>query len=363
MIPAKLIKLITLGPRQMTFGFDDRESEMMETLFSHIEKEYQSTGPIRMDEFVSAPPEENKFSGLEILQTIFWLAEELKIHFIVEKQITEPSRVKQQLLNRPESRIHIVINRQVADPQFEAAKKTGVRFIPEIPEDLDQYAFSRLVVHELLKWQSRLSSYRPLASQPHFPGQKEIKNGLVLLDRMLEKKDSYSIIHVCLKYKNKIIALSETQAVLTQFYTRKKAFWQEFIDDMSAFKKNRAEIEKDPRVSMKYKRLSEILSLPSPYQLVAEAEKLLPDVRRFHRKLEEEKMIQHRLDAVEKTDKMITKLISLFDTFDSNPEYRNTRLNSIRLLKKKIESNVNIDKIDAFYNDAKDLFIDTIEEL
>jgi len=37
-----LVKKIELGPRQLTFGFEDRMSKSMDIVFSFIEKEYQA---------------------------------------------------------------------------------------------------------------------------------------------------------------------------------------------------------------------------------------------------------------------------------------------------------------------------------
>ncbi|MDA3791382.1 MAG: hypothetical protein PF503_23145 [Desulfobacula sp.] len=42
-----LIKKVELEPRQMTFGFEDRMSKNMDTVFSFIEKEYQIGGADR----------------------------------------------------------------------------------------------------------------------------------------------------------------------------------------------------------------------------------------------------------------------------------------------------------------------------
>jgi hypothetical protein len=56
-------------------------------------------------------------------------------------------------------------------------------------------------------------------------------------------------------------------------------------------------------------------------------------------------------------------LIGLFDTFEIDQEYRNHCLHELRILNKRIEKNGRIEEIDTLFNDAKDLFVDVIEEI
>jgi hypothetical protein len=235
--------------------------------------------------------------------------------------------------------------------------------LPALPEEIDQYTLSRYLVRELKIWQDRLISFAPQAKQPFFPGSKEMKNGMVLLDKILEKQDSYSMIRICLKYQSRIVQLAETVVILTKFYNQSLPFWQVFIDQMQTFETNLKTIKNDKHISPKYRRLSEIINSSYPYPLLTEAEQLLTDVQVFHQQIEREKMKTLRSNALEKTDKMIRKLINLFDTFESDEEYRNHCLHELRTLNKRIEKSGRIEEIDVLFNDAKDLFVDVIEEI
>ena len=363
MISIILVKKVELGPRQLTFGFEDRMSKNMDTVFSFIEKEYQVGGPVALNILISSKPLLDDLSVPEILQTIFWLAEELKIHFFTKDHTSSPRQTKQMLIKNPDTPVFVVINRQVDMQSFETVKKNCMSFLPTLPEGTDQYTFSRHLVTELKNWQARLTSYAPQAKQPFFPGSKEIKNGSVLLDKILEKQDSYSMIITCLKYQSRIVQLAETIAVLTTFYRQNRSFWQIFIDQMQAFGTNLSKIKNDKQIFPKYRRLSEIIESSSPYPMLTEAERLLMDVQIFHQQVEREKMKTLRSKAMEKTEKMIRKLISLFDTFESDQEYRNHCLHELRILNKKIEKSGRIEEIDTLFNDAKDLFVDVIEEI
>jgi hypothetical protein len=335
----------------------------MDRVFSLIEKEYQVGGPVALDILISSATLLDDLSGPEILQTIFWLAEELKIHFFTQEHTSSPRQTKQMLIKHPDTLIYVVINRPVDVQRFERVKKKCISFLPALPEGVDQYTFSRHLISELKIWQARLTSYAPQAKLPFFPGSKEIKNGMVLLDKILEKQDSYSIILSCLKYQSRIIKLAETIAVLTKFYKQGLPFWLVFVEQMQAFETNLTKIKNDKQIFSKYQRLSEIIKSSYPYPLLTEAELLLTDVHIFHQRVERKKMKNFRSNALEETDKMIKKLISLFETFKSDKEYRNHWLHELRTLNKRIKRSGRIEEIDTLFNDAKDLFVDVIEEM
>jgi hypothetical protein len=267
------------------------------------------------------------------------------------------------LIENPGTLIFVVINRQVDMQRFEQAKEKCRSFLPALPEEMDQYTFSRHLVSTLKIWQNRLASYAPRAEPPFFPGSKEIKNGTLLLEKILEKQDSYSMILTCLKYQSKLVDLAETVSVLTKFYSQNLPFWQIFINQMQAIETNLPTIKKNKQIFSKYRRLSKIINSSYPYPLLTEAQRLLTDVHGFHQQVEHEKMETFRSSALEKTDKMIQKLISLFDTFESDQEYRNQCLHPLRILNKRIGKSGRIEEIDTLFNDAKDLFVDVIEEM
>ncbi|MCG8643869.1 MAG: hypothetical protein MI862_29380 [Desulfobacterales bacterium] len=363
MVPVKLIKQIELGPRQMTFGFENQGSKNCDTIFSTVKREYQANGPVLIAHLSSLPALLENLTPTQILQSIFWLAEEMKIHFFLKDHTISPQQAKQVLVKKPDTPVRVVVNRQVDKHTFEQAKKMSASFLPAPPDQTDQYTFSRLIIREFQTWQDKMISYTPLAEQRCFPGGKEIKNGLILLKNVLEKQDSHSMILSCLKYQTRIIQLAETILLLTEFYSQKAAFWQTFVGQMTAFKTDLGEIKKNKQIFSTYNRLLEIMTSPSPYQLVAEAEDLLAGVQNYHLKIQRKKMKTLRSDALAKITKMIKKLSGLFETFDSDQEYRNQCLYELRALKAKIEKSSCIEDIISLSDDAKDLFVDVIEEI
>ncbi len=347
----------------MTFGFENRTEKDLETVFLLIKKEYQADGPVPVDRLMQSEFISDVQSPLEFLQIIFWLAEDLKVHFFIKDRTSSPNQTKQLLIENPETPVFVVTNRTADLEPFEQAKKTAGFFIPVLPEGVDQYTFSRIFIHELKMWQDRLKSYALKAMQSHFPGSKKIKNSIILLTKILEKQDSFSFILSCSKYKSKIAKLAETCDVLKKFYTQKLSFWQKFIEQMKAFESNLMEFGKNKQIFSAHQRLSEILKSSNPFPLVDEAEQLLPDVYLFHQQVEREKVETLRSVALERLEKMIRKLISLFETFESDQEYRNQCLQNLRSLGKRIENSHSIEEMNTLIDDAKDMFVDVIEDI
>lgn len=171
------------------------------------------------------------------------------------------------------------------------------------------------------------------------------------------------MILACKKYQAKISQLAETEAVLTHFYTQQRSFWQTFIDRMQAFENNLTELRTDRHIFSVYQRLAEIMSMPCPFPAVAEVERLLPEVYLFHQQIEKDKLEALRTEALATTEKMVKKLIALFDTFESDLEYRNISLLEIRKINKKIRKSADIQEINRLFNDAKDMFVEVIEDV
>ncbi len=105
--------------------------------------------------------------------------------------------------------------------------------------------------------------YREWAEQPFFPGRKQIQNSQALLDRLLDRQDSHSLILNYLKYQSRLPKLVKSMAVLHKFHDHELSFWQIFVDKMQAFEINLDQIRKDQKLFAAYNRLLEIMHASS----------------------------------------------------------------------------------------------------
>ncbi len=365
MIPTRLVKKIELGPRQMTFGFDDSNTLDLDFVYSFIEKEYQAQGPVALHRIVSSHALMSRIPELlDMMQAVFWLAEALKLHLYIADRPVSTFQAKQALLKNGDSVIDIVINQPVDPGRFDRAKDAAKIFLPALPEDTDQYTFSRIVANELESWHTRLTAYRNShAGEPNVPGQSLMNNCLIMIDRLLEKKDSHAVILAMVKYRSKIQELAGNVQMLSDFYTHKVSFWLTFTEQMEDFRQNMEMIRDNAQVHSIYRKLNVICNHAHPFDQIEKAEQLLPELKNFHDRIEQEKTERFRKDCLGQTDKMIRKLSALFDTFDAENEYRNNTLHELRALHKKIDSRRNMEEIKSLFNDAKDLFVDVIETM
>ena len=77
----KDIENICLGPRQLLFDFEKDKSKEQAKVISCIENKIEKCGHVDLDECVQYVKEANELSDGAIIQYIFWLAKDLKVHF------------------------------------------------------------------------------------------------------------------------------------------------------------------------------------------------------------------------------------------------------------------------------------------
>ena len=205
MIPIRIIKKIELGPRQMTFGFDTSENTALDAVYPHIEKKYQTHGSVVLQQLAqSLSPGTGNL--LEILQAVFWLAQDLKVHLYMAGNPVSPFQAKQALINAPDTAIEITINQPVDQNRFDRAMALAQTFLPSLPENPGQYTVSRAVANTLESWHTRLTAYLNHPMQPNLPGNCLINNCLVLIDRLIEKKirapSFWHLLNMDQKYRN-----------------------------------------------------------------------------------------------------------------------------------------------------------------
>jgi hypothetical protein len=93
------IQDIKLGPRQITFDFEHKVLKDQNLVMSCIKYQTEKHGYVILDEFIQYVKESHDLSEFEILQYIFWFAQDLKIHFRIDKKILSRIKLKNYCLN------------------------------------------------------------------------------------------------------------------------------------------------------------------------------------------------------------------------------------------------------------------------
>ena len=359
------IKGIVLGHRQLTFGFDNNALEEQNFVISCILKQFKNYGQVVLDKFVVHVMELSDLTEFDVLQYIFWSAHELKIHFRVDGKNMLPFEVKQILINSPEKCVEIITNKPVENSIFQDV----ISFYQKLSKEQnhhtfnDQYDFACSLLSDLKKWESNLDSFKGTAQKPFYPGKEKINGHLQSLKMLLARQDSYSLIYTCYNEKEKIAEIAGDVKLLSTFYPRQVKFWKLLIKSIEDFRVNITEIKKNSEILSKFNRLTQILTSPSPYILLTEADELLKKVEKYNDLIVQKATEAHRMKAMSKVEAMIEKLAKLFNHYNTDQAMRNTFLYALRNAKKRLSYSKNIKGIDLLLCDTEDMFDDFIEEL
>jgi hypothetical protein len=127
-------------------------------------------------------------------------------------------------------------------------------------------------------WRSSLTNYKALADTGTYPGQEEINDGLSLIKALLAADGPAKFIERFMENKAALLDLSEAFHDIDNFYRHQKPTWEKLRKAFDRFGLNRMELERDQAAFTALARMKEILSAPSPYDLVHEAEGLISTV-------------------------------------------------------------------------------------
>ncbi|MFO7970412.1 MAG: hypothetical protein R6U40_01525 [Desulfobacterales bacterium] len=352
------IKDIELGFRQLTFGFENEKLKEQDQIMYYIKNMIETNGHVVLDEFIQYVKEVSEVSEFAILQNIFWLAQELKIHFRINKQRYDPYNIKKILLENPDQPVEIVLNKSVDDFVFQRTK----RFSREIfGKDIfdnydDQYEFSRLLAEKIRHWESCLNRYKPYAKKPYFPGKKQTDRGLSLISTISAKLDSFSLINAFYSNRDPILKLVDDINTLSKFYTRHLDRWIILTESIEEFTKNLPELQNKPDIITAFDRLKQILWTSQPYDMVEEAWELYEKIKIHNDIIVENKTKKCRTNGLTILGDMIEKMKSHLENHKAGPDLRNKYLYSLRSIAKNIRKAKDIESINRLKSDAEDKF-------
>jgi len=352
------IKDIELGPRQLTFGFENNHSKQQDQLLYYIKRQIETHGQVVLDEFVQYVKDRFEGSEFAILQNIFWLAQELKIHFRINKQSLDPYHVKKNLLENPDQQVEIVTNKSVDDLVFQNAKHfyqklSGKNIIDTYD---DQYEFSRLLAENIRHWKSCLNTYKSFAEKPFFPGKEQIDRGLSLIQTISAKLDSFSLINAFYVSRDPILKLVDDVKTLSEFYTHHLDRWVILAGSIEAFTKNIAELKNKSDIITAFNKLKQILSTSQPYDRVEEAWELYKKIKIYNDIIVKNKTEQNRMEMLTLLDHMIEEMKNHLKKHKAKPDLRNKILYSLRMISKNIRMAKDIETINQLKSDAKEKF-------
>ena len=199
----------------------------------------------------------------------------------------------------------VVMKRRTTDPRaLQEARNLGQQVCSEMGPDGEDALFVFLQA-KLTDWKSKLNGYRPLADTGDYPGGDEIRDALTHINKLLADTDSYKFIERFNTLKSDLLDLADNFHDLEHFYDHQKPTWEKLRKAADRFKLNRMELERDERAAPALKRMEEILSAPSPYGIIKDAEDLITTVEAVNTALVE----RRRGEALKTIDGHIATII------------------------------------------------------
>lgn len=266
------IENIKLGPWQLLFDFEKDKLKEQTVVMACIKNQTEKNGNVVLDEAVQYVNELHDWSDVTIIQYIFWLAEDLKIHFRIDEKVIEPREVKQILVKSIEQHVEIFPNKSVNDSVFQDVKRL-YRKLSEgkgFADCDDQYEFSRLLAKKTRSWQVLLKSCQSDAQKPFFPYEKEIDDCMHFIQKISAKLDSFSLINAFYDNKERILNLSNDVKKISEFYNQHIDLWKDLIQLYEMVNSDLPELTKNSNIAASFEKLSQILSASAPGNLIPE---------------------------------------------------------------------------------------------
>ncbi len=357
MVRISNIKNIELGYRQLIFGFEDNTEGDLKLVLECVNAEFGGSGQVMLEDFICHMRDQHGFAEFDTLQCLFWLVQELKLHFRLDHKILEPLGAKKILIESGVDQMEVVPNENVEDQLFSEVVLTyNALFQGKTKKFSDQYEFACQWLSDLTNLQFKFMEYKQIARKTSFPGSGEIDKCLTLIKILSIKKDSCSLILNLHGNRDEIINMVHSFDKLTLFYTKHKEFWELLIQSIKEFESSLPEIRENRAISTQFDELVEIFQSSSPYNLIAKAKKILENVQTFHGIQERQKIEAHRKKTLLKIDKMVEKLLKFLSSNKKDQHFSNKLLLSLRSIKKQVETAPAIDGMELLLDQAVDIF-------
>ncbi len=242
-----------------------------------------------------------------------------------------------------------VVRRKMTDPKvLQQCRNLGKDVFSEMGPDSEDGLFEFLK-GKCQAWQSSLLQYKTLADTGNYPGQTEITDGLLVIKALLAADEPGKFIARFIENKAELLDLAEEFHDIDNFYRYQKPTWEKLRKAHDRFGLNRLELERDEKARKSLGRMQEILSAPSPYNLVHEAEALITTVEGTNSAI----VSQRRVEALARINELQSQLTQEVEKFGSEESLRSSCLGPLESLRKSVEKQESVAHIAQAVQEAE----------
>ena len=297
---------------QGTLGMKEAEEnpQAMEDLRNYIELCTKTNRQIVLFDMVTSRYANRPYGWpadevLLLLARLYMLGE---VQFVSGGAPIAKDKLYEALTSQRKWRSITVVQRATSKPEdVKKARELGQDVFSEMgPEGED--ALFEFLKHNLEGWRGKLTRYHDLAGTGAYPGVESIADGLSLLKTLLAPEDSNKFLARFNERRSDLLDLTDDFHDLDHFYEHQRPMWDQLRTALSRFKLNQMELERDDSARSALRRMSEILSAPSPYGSIQETEGLIHTVDEVNEKLLSERRAQTLAVIAEQTASVGTEV-------------------------------------------------------
>lgn len=245
-----------------------------------------------------------------------------------------------------------VVRRKMTDPRvLQQCRNLGKDVFSEMGPDSEDGLFEFLK-GKCESWRSSLSNYKALADTGTYPGQEEINDGLSLIKALVAADEPAKFIERFMENKAALLDLSETFHDIDHFYSHQKPTWEKLRKAFDRFGLNRMELEREPSAATALNRMKEILSAPSPYSLVQEAEGLISTVESINTAI----VTKRRDEALARIKELLVQATKEVETAKSDEALRKACLGPLEKLRETVQRQESVAHISQAVQEAERAF-------
>jgi hypothetical protein len=364
MLRIRDIKTIDPGPRQLTFGFDTITPEEKDALImASFREEIAVHGHIFLTDLVSSVVEKHSLSEQDILQSIFWAANELKLHFMIDDSAISPHEARNILLKAPAATMILIDNQKVEDSVYQDALSFYQALMPEkiIEAGEEQYKFAIALRSIFTDWEAALKDIEPHTRKPFFPGSQKIEKHLQFLKGLMAHQDTASIINNAYNKREAIGEIKTELEILSQFYGQYAGLWESFIRLSEDLSPHLAELKQTPEALQDYYEFIRILESTAPWDMILEAERLYENLENHKNRIIKAKLRQKRIEAQADIQVIIEEVTQFLDTQKSDMDFRNQCLYPLQEGLSQVEKKGSLNALDDLVSHLEDMAEDILE--
>ena len=261
----------------LTLATPEANTEALEDLREYIRLCTLTNKQIVLHELI-----EKRYGGrpygwpeLEVVLLVARLAVLKEINLLVNSAPLHLEQAYDHLTSANKQRKVIITQRESAGTDLiKKAQGVGKELFAQQGPGGEEALFVFLM-DRLTAWNTKLSSYEPLAKTGNYPGENEIQVGLASLRKFVEEKDSTRFLKRVVENKTELLELSEDVQELEGFYTSQKHSWEQLRKSVGGLALNRLQLEADDNAGPALSRMEAILASTRPYRMLHEAPVLI----------------------------------------------------------------------------------------